>query len=478
VAGLVCDEAGQPLAGVRVRWQGQPEYVLSDSAGQFQLPGRGLRITAALPGFFIAGTTPGPGPVRLSLRPLPQEDHPEYAWVDPTPAAGQGERCGHCHKAIYDEWVHSSHARAASNPRFLNLYDGSDSLGRPDRGWNLLRDYPDGAGVCAACHAPTVPFEHPGLDDIRRVEGVAALGVHCDFCHKIESARVDRVGLDHGRYAYDLLRPAQGQLFFGPLDDVDRGEDAWSPLYKDSRYCAPCHEGVVFGVPVYTTYSEWLDSPARRAGKQCQDCHMAPTGTLTNLAPGHGGLDRDPRTLSSHRLPGATAEMLRRAVHVRVRAASHVDEARLEVWVEAGDVGHRVPTGFVERRLVMLLEIRDEAGRRLSPIAGPRVPSDMGWGEDQPGLLFAKVLEDHDGRANVPFWMPCRVREDTRLVPGEPRTAEWRLPASAASVRIRLVYYRFSPVLASSKGWPEEPLTILDQRLDLATAKEVRWSGP
>ena len=68
------------------------------------------------------------------------------------------------------------------------------------------------------------------------------------------------------------------QLFFGPLDDVDRGEDAFSPLYRESRYCASCHEGIVFGVHVYSTYSEWLSSPARRAGKQCQDCHMAPTG--------------------------------------------------------------------------------------------------------------------------------------------------------------------------------------------------------
>src|SRR5207248_1591107 len=83
------------------------------------------------------------------------------------------------------------------------------------------------------------------------------------------------------------------QVFFGPLDDADRGDDAFSPLYKQSLYCASCHEGVVFGVPVYTTYSEWLASLAKKAGQQCQDCHMKPTGAMTNFAPepfaGKGG---------------------------------------------------------------------------------------------------------------------------------------------------------------------------------------------
>ena len=31
---------------------------------------------------------------------------------------------------------------------------------------------------------------------------------------------------------------------------VDRGEDVYSPLYSQSRYCAACHEGTVFGVHV------------------------------------------------------------------------------------------------------------------------------------------------------------------------------------------------------------------------------------
>src|SRR5262249_41172103 len=160
----------------------------------------------------------------------------------------------------------------------------SDWHGRPNVGWNLRADHPFGIGVCASCHAPTAGFD----DDLTRLGGVAARGVHCDYCHKGADVTDGPLGLTHGRFGLKLLRPRDDQLFFGSLDDVDRGEDAYSPLYRQSRYCASCHEGVVFGVHVYSTYSEWLDSPARRQGQQCQSCHMAPTGRMSNIAPGKG----------------------------------------------------------------------------------------------------------------------------------------------------------------------------------------------
>ena len=111
--------------------------------------------------------------------------------------------------------------------------------------------------------------------------------------------------------------------FYGPLEDAVRPGESFGqlPLYRESRYCASCHEGIVFGVHVYGTYSEWLESPARAQGVQCQGCHMAPTGRMTNIAPGHGGIARDPATLASHGFPGNQADMLRRclAADVKVR---------------------------------------------------------------------------------------------------------------------------------------------------------------
>src|SRR5262245_20753007 len=252
-----------PLAGALVRIQGSATHTHSDPTGAFALPA-GRRITAWKDGFLIAGTEASGLPLRLRLPPLPGRDHEGYAWVDPTPSPTDQQRCGNCHPSIWREWQHSGHARSATGKHFLNLYDGSDWHGRPGAGWGLLAEHPDGAGVCASCHDPTVRDDDPALFDLRQLKGIDRHGIHCDYCHKVAGLGEGEIGLTHGRFLLRLQRPEHGQLFFGPLDDVDRGEDAYSPLYRDSRYCAACHEGVVFGVPVYTTYSEWLQSPARQ----------------------------------------------------------------------------------------------------------------------------------------------------------------------------------------------------------------------
>jgi len=270
--GVVIDDSG-PIQGAKVRYQGSSHFVLSDAEGRFHLPPNSdrQRIAASKEGFFIEGVMSNDSPLTLKLKRLPAKDNENYTWVDPTPNPAQHQNCGNCHKEIFDEWSASGHSRSANNRRFLNLYDGTDWQGRPHVGWSLRDEHPDGIGVCNACHAPTAPFDA----DLRNLPGVSAHGVHCDFCHKIANALTERIGFTHGRYGLELLRPSQGQIFFGPLDDVDRGEDSYAALYSESRYCASCHEGVVFGAPVYTTYSEWLASPARQEGKQCQTCHMA-----------------------------------------------------------------------------------------------------------------------------------------------------------------------------------------------------------
>ncbi len=347
-----------------VRLKGTGLLVMTGSDGSFRLPlnlddGAEPTITAAKPGYLIASAVGGKESLIVALTPLPREDCPDYRWVDPRPDAAAEQHCGNCHEEIFAEWRGGAHARSANGAKFMNLYAGTDRHGRPNRGWSLLDEHPGGATVCTACHAPTIEFEDPAYNDLRRATGTAAQGVHCDYCHKVHDVEDGNIGLTHGRFAQRLLRPSSGQLFFGPLDDVDRGEDAYSPLQKDSRLCAACHEGVVFGVHVYSTYSEWLASPARQAGKQCQDCHMAPTGRMTNVARGAGGIERDPLTLASHDLlPGGKEAMLRRCLSVAVETKKSADGWQLEVRVMAQNVGHRVPTGFIDRHLMLVVSAR------------------------------------------------------------------------------------------------------------------------
>ena len=278
--GLVWDANG-PVAGARVRLKGTAEAAITGPDGSFHLlcrPGPSRRVTAGKEGYYIAGVPIPPSQLLLTLTSLPSQDHEEYRWIDPTPDSVDRLHCSACHGEIYEEWAASGHARSATGRRFLNLYDGTDWQGRPNVGWSLLRDQPDSSGVCNSCHVPTMPFDGESAFDVRKARDVAALGVHCDFCHKIRGVADGPLGLAHGRFNLKLLRPGARQVFLGPLDDVNTGDDAFSPLYRDSRSCAPCHEGTLLGVPVYTTYSEWLASPDRLQGKQCQTCHMARQG--------------------------------------------------------------------------------------------------------------------------------------------------------------------------------------------------------
>jgi hypothetical protein len=43
-----------------------------------------------------------------------------------------------------------------------------------------------------------------------------------------------------------------------------------------------------------------------------------------------------------------------------------------------------------------------------------------------------------------------------------------RFPASAKSVRARLLYRRFWPEVADAKGWPDNETTVRDVRVDVA----------
>ncbi len=413
IVGTVASEAG-PVCAARVRIKATRHATRTDALGAFSLA-PGPRVTASAPGFLIAGAPARQG-MRLHLKPLPEEDEPDYAWVDPTPDPADPARCGNCHKQTHREWAAGGHARSATSPTFRRVY------GR------LLDEHPDGSAVCSSCHAPGLRASDPAITDLRHVRGVSALGTHCDFCHKVAGQGDGTIGLTHGEHLLKLLRPKEGhQLFFGPLDDVDRGEDAYSPFFRDSRYCAACHEGTVFGVPVYTTYSEWLASPAARAGRQCQDCHMRPTGRMTNTAPGRGGVERDPLTLSNHSFwDGSQREMLRRALRVQVRLLG----AAAEVRVLADDVGHRIPTGFIERRLEAEAEGLDADGHVL------RVHR---W----------VYTRDTGG---VPFWKSPNV-DDNRLSPGVPDVRRLDFGVGLASVRVRLTHRRHEGGPAI-EAWP------------------------
>jgi hypothetical protein len=314
-------------------------------------------------------------------------------------------------------------------------------------------------------------MKEEALPDIREARGVDRQGVHCDYCHKISGPGDGKIGYTFGRFNLTLLRPREGQLFFGPLDDVDRGEDAFSPFYRKSGYCASCHEGVVFGVHVYSTWSEWLASPARRQGQHCQHCHMAPTGRMSNIAPGHGGIERDPKTLANHRFFQPTRlAMLQQAIRLETRTESVMQGdapvVRLHVRLRAEGVGHRLPTGFSDRHLVLVVEAAGPRGRQLPAHAGPQLPRSAGPElAGRAGRVFAKHLHDEKGQGPVPFWRADPDFEDNRLEPERVEKLAWEFPPSVQRFRVRLLYRRFWIEVSRAKGWPDDDALVAEREV-------------
>lgn len=452
LSGQVVDAAG-PVADADVRLQGEARFVRTDAAGRFTIANRAGRNTLAAwkDGYFIATAAASPSPVSIKLRKLPAHDFEDYHWIDPSPDLHGQHNCANCHAGIFQEWKNSGHARSATGRHFQDVYR------------DLLKEHPQGSAVCNSCHAPTVPFGEPAFADLRLIAGIAAQGVHCDLCHKVQDAGLGEIGLTHGYFGMQLLRPKEGQLFFGPLPDASRGEETYSPLYRQSRYCASCHEGMVFGVPVYTTYSEWLASAAARAGKQCQDCHMAPTGTMTNIAPGHGGIDRDPKTLASHGMfMGSKADMLKQCLKLSVEVARLAEgvHARVEIRVEG--VGHRVPTGFIDRHIVLVVAGYEDQ-ERVEAISGPRLPDVVGKElKGQTGKLFARQLKGSDGKPPAPFWRAADDPVDTRLTSETTDLSRYSFPKEVDRVRVRLVYRRFWAEARQRHGWPDDDITVAE----------------
>lgn len=460
IEGTVTDGKA-PVAKASVGWQGNSDRVSTDAQGRFRLASGSdsKRIIATKPGYRIASALASGKPLTLKLERLPTDDNADYEWISPHADAAKANNCANCHEETYREWQASAHAKSATNPKFLSLFAGDDGKHKT---WNAQVEHPDGAAVCAGCHAPTL--QSPTLDyDIRKADGVARSGIHCDYCHKVADAPIDKIGTRFGRDGLYLLRPKKGELLtFGPLDDAVRPGESFGhvPLYKESRYCASCHEGTVFGVHAYGTYSEWLDSPAKKAGKQCQDCHMAPTGKMTNIAPGKGGIERKASTLASHHTPGGDADMLKKCLQIKVQLKPTAMGTQLDIEITATNVGHRVPTGFVDRQLILVVTAIDAKGTRVDLVDGPRLPASAGKWKDAAGFLYAKQLIGEGRKMPAPFWLPIERTVDTRLNPERPDRRAFVFPAAAQRVTVQLWYRRFWQEVADARGWRDNDLLV------------------
>jgi len=444
--------------------------------------------------------------IELVLRRIQTTDNPDYVWVPPL-----GENsCYSCKPGVTQVWLdNDAHGRSANNARFLTMYNGTDVLGNqsPPTRFGYNRDYgrfplrpdPDQpyfgpgykldffetAGNCAACHTPGPAIEAPYGIDPNTVSGTDAYGIHCDFCHKIADVRLNpETGLPYpnmpGVLSMDIRRPFpededRYQLFFGTFDDDNVPmEDAYLPLIETSQWCAPCHFGVFWDTVVYNSFGEWLDSPYSnpQTGKTCQQCHMpAPTvlegEPLANVAPGKGGVQRDPMTIHAHTFPGAASEeLLQNAVSMEVNAERSGGRLLVKVNITNDQTGHHVPTDSPLRQLILVVQASDAQGETLPLIDGPTLPEWCGIGDPAkgyyaglPGTAHARILQElwTEISPSGAYWNPTRVLSDNRLAALATDTTQYLFDASQSvspvSVEARLLFRRAFIELMEQKGW-------------------------
>jgi hypothetical protein len=532
ISGLVQAGDGGPLVGAIVRVQTTSIYTTSDSQGRFVLKApateKPLALTAWAAGYFNGGPVParlGDQEIRIVLQPHSQLDNPAYKWL-PTfsePGEGEDQACAACHLAAgtdspdnlpVDQWLQDAHATSATNPRFVSMYLGTDLQGnrspptryvsKKDYGPEPLKpdpnlpyygpgyklDFPETAGNCAACHLPTSALADPdGTDPTLAVAGSNTdkpTGIPCDFCHKIWSVALDpATGLPHqnmpGAQSYTFRRPGEGHQFFaGPFDDVAPGEDTFAPLQTQSQFCAPCHFGIFWDVPIYNSYGEWLASPYAdpQSGRTCQDCHMPPTGAGTFALPQVGGLSRDPDTLHSHRMPGASdVYLLQNALTMTVTYALDGSALHVQVILTNDQTGHHVPTDSPLRHLILLVQVSDASGQPLPLVYGPTLPDWCGPYPDQPnhyggdpGVAYARVLAEQwtNTSPTAAYWNPTYLVSDNRLAANASDTSRYTFsatPVPPAHLQVRLLYRRAFIQLAEQKGW--EVKDILMESIDI-----------
>ncbi len=245
--------------------------------------------------------------------PIPAVDE-ETLSLYPTAA-----QCGQCHKQIYDEWASSQHAYASISPMFHAFEQKFQELTQGTVGT-----------FCVRCHQQvgTQLGENRETPLWARSQ-ISREGVTCITCHRVK----EQYGKVNGERRVEpgkIFEPVYGTGEKSVLKDILANKDTYSvktgkdgrgtdihngmmtnPQLAKSEFCVSCHQVAVnLGIKLEIVWDQYRDSPARKAGVSCQDCHMGkvpgkPEGYSTAPSAIVGGKEINPgRKHANHRFIG------------------------------------------------------------------------------------------------------------------------------------------------------------------------------
>ena len=317
------------------------------------------------------------------------------------------------------------------------------------------------------------------------LDGADVYGVHCDICHKTADVYLDpATGLPYdnvpGVLSMDVRRPWPGtdryELFFGTFDDDNvPEEDTKLTLIAESAFCAPCHQFSFWGTPIYQSFREWQESSYAADGITCQACHMPVPSVLegeilTNVAPGFGGVERDPMTIHAHTQPGAAdVPLLQDTVEMTLEVGEAGEGAvGVEISITNTKAGHHVPTDYPGRQVILVVSAVDEHGQGLTLAEGPVLPDWCGDEARRPGVAYAKVLLDVETGESpvINYWKQTLIESDNRLAAFETDRSTYRFDAPEVpgeiTIRAVVLFRRLFQELAEAKAW-EMPDILMEE---------------
>jgi len=231
----------------------------------------------------------------------------------------ESEKCGECHKDIYEQWRSSAHHFSSFNNQFYrkSIEHMQELSGTKGSRW------------CAGCHDHAMffngRFDQPAKDQIDTPQAQAGLG--CVSCHSI--VHVDG-SMGNGGFTIEypalhrlassdhpVVRFLDRKLTFAEPEPHRR--TFLKPFMRGSaEFCSACHK-VHLDVPVnnyrwlrgFNDYDNWQASGVSGQGarsfyypaqsKTCADCHMP---LVPSRDPGHrNGM------VHSHRFPAANTAL-------------------------------------------------------------------------------------------------------------------------------------------------------------------------